>query len=112
MKRTSWNLGYLILSAIIAFVLINILFVGCRCWLGSWDRMKMEAGLIVIAIVLFRWMMAWIFKEKNNGWKAYCVILLLSPALIEISFGIASSFLPFDTFHDFNTEVQPVDGGQ
>lgn len=83
----------------IVFVIANTLFIGCRCWFGAWDRMKMDACLIVIALVIVRTVLAWIFKEKNQGWKAYCVTLLLSPVLIELLFGIASSFLSFDLYH-------------
>lgn len=102
MNRTSWKLIYILLSAAVVFVFANIEFIGVRSWTGSWDRMKLNTAMLVIAIVLVRYILAWIFKEKNNGWKAYCLLLLLSPILIEISFGIASTFLPPDAFHDFN----------
>ena len=102
MNRTSWKLLYIFLSAAAVFVVANIIFIGVRSWTGSWDRMKLDAAMLVIAIVLIRSFFAWFFKEKNNGWKAYCLLLLLSPILIEFSFGIASMFLPTDAFHDFN----------
>ena len=61
----------------------------------------MDAAFTITAIVLLRSALAWVFKEKNNGWKAYCAVLLLSPILIELSFGIASGFLPFELSHEF-----------
>jgi hypothetical protein len=39
---------------------------------------------------------AWLFAEKNNGWKYYIAVLISSPFLVQVAFAIARLGLPAD----------------
>jgi hypothetical protein len=96
MHRSNWRLDLLgvAVAAVVAFNLAY--FNGVRSWHGAWVRMQGDAASIVIAIVAIRFLIAWIFAEKSEGWKVYLILLLLSPFLVSGAFVIARQFLPPD----------------
>ena len=96
MHRSNWRLDLLglAIAAVMAFNLVY--FNGVRSWYGAWVRMQGDAASIVVGIVAIRFLLAWVFGEKNEGWKVYLVFILLSPFIISGAFVVARQFLPTD----------------
>jgi hypothetical protein len=94
MKRSTWRLDALFVTLIAVLAFNLAYFNGCRCWYGSWTRMQGDAALIILGLIVVRFIAAWIFAEKNNGWVIYVYMLLLSPILVTAAFAIAFQFLP------------------
>ena len=94
MNRTNWKLGYAALCLAAVFAFDVTYFNGCRCWFGAWERMQRQAAIYVLAIIAVRFVLAWLFKEKNEGWKAYLVFAVVSPFVVTATFAVASMFLP------------------
>jgi hypothetical protein len=94
MNRTNWKFGYAAICLFAVFAFDVMQFNGCRCWFGAWERMQRQAAMYVLGLIAARFILAWLCKEKNEGWKAYLVFAVLSPLLVMIAFAVASLFLP------------------
>ena len=100
LSRSNWRLDLLGLAGVgvTAFDLHH--FVGCRCWLGQWVRFQGTVALLLVALIVGRFLVAWIAGERNNGWKYYLAVLVASPLLVKGAFALASLALPPDLrFH-------------
>jgi hypothetical protein len=94
MNRTNWKFGYAIICLFAVFAFDVMYFNDCRCWFGAWERMQRQVAMYVLGFIAARFIVAWLFKEKNEGWKAYLVFAVLSPLVVTIAFGVVSLFLP------------------
>lgn len=94
MNRTNWKFDYAAICLAAVFLFDMTYFSGCRCWFGAWERMQRQAALYVVGFIAVRFVMAWLFKERNEGWKAYLALAVSSPAIIILAFSVASLFLP------------------
>jgi hypothetical protein len=54
--------------------------------------------MLVLAFILMRFLLAWVFKEKNDGWKYYLGLLAVSPFIVSGLYWIAESGLDSDMF--------------
>ena len=94
MRRSTWRLDFLFV-ALIAVLMFNVAyFNGCRCWQGAWIRMQRDTAALIAGLIVVRFLAAWAFKEKNDGWKVYLAILGFSPFLVSGIYLVASTFLP------------------
>ena len=93
-RRSNWRLDLLAFSAIGVLAFNRFEFVGCRCWYGQWERFEGLAADTLVALVVIRFLAAWLAAEKNDGWKYYIVLLLTCPFLVQIAFAIARLALP------------------
>ena len=82
---SSWRYGYLAFAFVAAF-LVQSLIHPCLCYEGT---IKMEMALALDAMVLARVVVAAITRAKGNGWIVYVLLLLASPALIELMASLA-----------------------
>lgn len=94
LRRSNWRIDALIVASIAVFMFDLTQFNGCRCWFGIWERLQGLCAGIILAIVVARFVGAWIFEEKNSGWKYYIVLLISSPFIVRAVFALASLALP------------------
>ena len=79
----SWNFK-IILSVLFITLIFEMMFLPCLCSIGT---AKIYLALICTFLFLGRILVAKIRKEKNSDWKIYCILIVLSPFVIELSLG-------------------------
>jgi len=94
--RTNWRSWTFPLAAVPICFLDITWFSGCRCWYGAWENCQAAAALIVVGLVGLRFVGAWLFAERNTGWKHDLAVLVASPFLVRAAFAVARLALPAD----------------
>jgi hypothetical protein len=78
-EKSDWNFPYLF-AVLFAALILQLIFLPCMC---SASKAKLALAGALDVLVLVRALTAYVSKERNEGWKVYCVLALSSFIWIE-----------------------------
>lgn len=79
-SRSSWNFQHLTLAIVFGFI-TQSLFCVCLCNIGE---AKGKYGAIMLGLIAFRAVVAYLCRERNRGWVFYTILAYTSAGWIQI----------------------------